>query len=319
MPTSAAAQLAFDIPAPPVNGGRCFSREAAASMGLPGHRLDASLAAGCIREVVRNVFVDARAPDDPVTWLAALGLAVPPGAVVARRSAAWVHGIDVHPAAAPGQPRLVECIAPLGRPLRRRPGVRCRAARLDGDVDDLGDVRCTTPLRTAVDLLCQPPRHLALAAVDAMAHAGFFTVAELTGRLERSELRPGLRQARRLAALCEPASESLAESWTRLRIIDAGLPRPQVQIPLGPPGHEEYRIDLGYPEQRIGIEFDGMEFHSSAADRRRDEHRRIRIRDVYGWNLLVVGRREILGRTSHFELALGQLLGQEPRPRRRPW
>jgi very-short-patch-repair endonuclease len=167
--------------------------------------------------------------------------------------------------------------------------------------------------------LCQIQRHLALGAVDAMAHAGHFTVDELTARLARSELRPGLRRARRLAELCEPATESLAESWTRLRIIDAGLPRPRAQVSLGSPGHEEYRIDLGYPDERVGVEFDGLQYHSTAAARRRDEARRDRIRDVYGWRLLVVGRREILSRSSAFELALGELLGQQPKLRRRAW
>jgi hypothetical protein len=322
MSSSGAAQLALDIPAPLVNDGRCFTREFAASIGLAGARLASALAAGAIREVVHNVFVDARTPDDPATWLAALRLAVPPGAVVAGRSAAWVHGIDVQPLDAhrPRRaPRVVECIAPLGRQPRRRPGVSCRAAPLYDDVDDFGGVRCTAPLRTALDLLCRPPRHLALAAADAMAHAGFFTAAELNERVARSELRPGLRHARRLAELCEPATESFAESWTRLRVVDARLPRPEVQIPLGPPGDEEYRIDLGYPDRRIGVEFDGLQFHSAVADRRHDEARRRRIRDVYGWTLLVVGRREILGRSSDFELALADLLGCEPRLRRRSW
>ena len=43
-------------------------------------------------------------------------------------------------------------------------------------------------------------------------------------------------RARRLASFCEPRAESFGESWTRLRILDAGFPRPVAQVPLGSTG-----------------------------------------------------------------------------------
>jgi hypothetical protein len=277
------------------------------------------LASGDVREVVRGVFVDARTPDTPATWLDALGLAVPPGAVIAGRSAAWAHGIDVRALGRPGETPAVECIALGGGRLERRTGVRSRAETLQDEVTELGGIRCTSPLRTAVDLLFQIPRHLALAAIDAMAHARWFTVGMLTAEVDRRRGHPGHRRALRLASSCEPRAESFGESWTRLRMLDAGFPRPTAQVPLWLDGRVEFRIDLGYPRLRVGVEYDGLEHHSTPRDVRADEARRTRIRQEYGWTLLVVDRGDILARSMRFELALGDVLGQEPRRRRRTW
>ena len=102
-------------------------------------------------------------------------------------------------------------------------------------------------------------------------------------------------------------------------MLDAGFPRPTAQVPLWRDGRVEFRIDLGYPGLRVGVEYDGLEHHSTPRDLRADEARRTRIREQYGWTLLVVDRGDILARSMRFELALGDVLGQEPRRRRRTW
>jgi hypothetical protein len=270
--------------------------------------------------VLRGVLVDSRRPDDTATRRAALELVVPPGAVVARSTAAWVRGVDVTGVGTRGDPPVVECIVPPGRALPGRPGVRChRLPLLADDVEQLGGVRSTTPVRTAVDLLFQLRRHVALAAVDAMAGAGMFTPDQLVAAVDRWPDRRGCAGARRLASSCEPGSQSFGESWMRLRILDAGFPRPVAQVPLGSRDCVEYRLDLGYPWRRIGFEYDGLEFHSSAAELRHDERRRTRIREAYGWTVLVAGRGDILDRSLRFERAVGELLGRQPRTRRRTW
>ena len=313
-------QLALDLSTPLVNGGRCFRRAAAASVGFSPSALRAALADGSLRQVLRGVFVDSRRPDDAATRLDALQLAAPPGAVVARSTAAWVRGVEVAGSGPRGDPPVVECVAPPGRGSSRRAGVRCHGLPLrDDDVEQLGGVRCTTPLRTAVDMLFQLRRHLALATVDAMAGAGMFTTEQLVDEVRRWPDRRGYARARRLASYCEPGAPSFGESWMRLRILDAGFDRPVAQVPLWWRDQVEYRLDLGYPWRRIGFEYDGLEFHSSAAHLRHDERRRTRIREAYGWTVLVAGRGDILDRSLRFEHAVGELLGRRPRTRRRTW
>jgi hypothetical protein len=312
-------QLALDLSVPLVNGGLCFPRAAAGSAGLSRSALRAAVRDGTVRQVVRGVFVDARAPDDTGSRLAALRLVVPPGAVVAGVSAAWLRGVDARGPGPRGDPPVVECIVPPGRAAPRRAGVRCRRAPLYDDVEDLGGLLCTTPLRTAVDVLFALRRHLALATADAMAHAGLFTADDLVAETERWSHRRGFRRASRLASSCEPLAQSFGESWLRLRVLDAGFPRPIAQVPLSREDRVEYRLDLGYPWRRIGLEYDGLDFHSSPTDLRRDERRRTRIRQAYGWTVIVAGRGDILGRSLAFERAVGEALGRQPRTRRRTW
>jgi hypothetical protein len=168
-------------------------------------------------------------------------------------------------------------------------------------------------------LLRYLPPHLGLGAADAMAHAGMFRVGALRERVERWTGGRNIDRARTLASYCDPRAESFGESWTRLRILDAGFPPPVPQVLLGCEGRSEFRLDLGYPQRRLAIEYDGVEFHTDHADRRHDEARRARIRDVYGWTLVPVGRGEILGRSLAFEYAMGELLGMEPQILRRTW
>jgi very-short-patch-repair endonuclease len=47
----------------------------------------------------------------------------------------------------------------------------------------------------------------------------------------------------------------------RWRFIVAGLPRPTVQIVVGDPGRRWHKIDLGWEDLLLGVEFDGLEAH----------------------------------------------------------
>ena len=265
------------------------------------------------------MLVDTRCADDLETKVAALNLVRPVDAVIGRRTAAWLRGIDVRGPSAAG-PVRVECIVPPERTPLRHPGVRCFSAPLPpDDVETIEGMPCTTPLRTSIDLLRYLPPHMGLGAADAMAHAGMLDVARLPERIERWRGGRNIDRARRLASYCEPLTESFGESWTRLRILDAGFPRPEAQVPLGIDGRIEFRLDLGYPDRRLAVEYDGLDFHTSRPDRRRDAVRRARIREVHGWTILSVGHGEILGQSLAFERAMGELLGLQPQILRRTW
>jgi hypothetical protein len=302
-----------------IHDGRCFRRADTAAAGLTEWQTRTLLLSGDLRQIVYGVVVDARCADDLETRVAALDLVRPADAVIGRRTAAWLRGIDVRGPSQTG-PVEVECIVPPARTPVRRPGVRCFAAPLPpGDVEDVAGVPCTTALRTAVDLLRFLPAHLGLGSADAMAHARMFDVPELCERIERRRGSRNIARARRLASYCEPLTESFGESWTRLRILDAGFPRPDAQVPLVVDGRTAFRLDLGYPDRRLAVEYDGLEFHTHRSDVRHDLARRTRIREVHGWTVLAVTRGEILGRSLAFERAMGELLGLQPQLLRRTW
>ena len=61
-----------------------------------------------------------------------------------------------------------------------------------------------------------------------------------------------------IVELADPLAESPLESLTRLAIHDAGLPAPELQVPIAVPGRRvPYYVDLMWPQRRLVLECDG--------------------------------------------------------------
>jgi hypothetical protein len=68
----------------------------------------------------------------------------------------------------------------------------------------------------------------------------------------------GLRQLETALDLVDSGAQSPRESYLRLLIVDAGLPRPQTQIPvLGADGLPVAYLDLGWEDYMVAVEYDG--------------------------------------------------------------
>ncbi len=67
----------------------------------------------------------------------------------------------------------------------------------------------------------------------------------------------GVRRARHVLGLASAASGSPGESVVRWIVHDAGLPTPELDIEVATWAGARW-VDLGWPELRVGIEFDGM-------------------------------------------------------------
>src|SRR3954469_5376635 len=271
--------------------GRPFDRSFAAAAGLRQHEITALVAAGALRQPVRGVYLDSRVPDDLAARGACVALRLPAGAVIGRLTAAWLWGVDGRlPDERAGAP-LVDCVVPIGRQPLRRPGVRCYVAPLDGEVCDLNGLPVTTPLRTAMDALRWLLPHMGLAVADALAAASLVTPSELVARAAEIPGVRGIARARRLAGLVEPRTESMGESWLRLRILDAGFPRPTVQVEvLNAGGRCVYRLDMGWPDRRLAVEYDGEEYHHTPVQRLHDRLRREDLERRFRWQVLAVGK-----------------------------
>jgi hypothetical protein len=300
--------------------GQPFDRTAARREGLRDPDVTALVAAGIVRHVVRGVYLDARVPDDLASRAACLRLRLPDDAVVGRLTSAWLFGVDGRLPDERSLPPLVECIVPPGRQPLRRPGVRCYVARLADEVLDVAGIPVTTPTRTAVDCLRWLRPHMGLGVADALAAAGLVTAPDLIARTAEASGHRGAVQARYLVALVDPRTESMGESWLRLRVVDAGFPRPRVQIEVcDRHGRCVYRLDLGWDGERAALEYDGEEYHSSPAQVAHDRRRRETLETTYGWRVLAVGKGEVLGPSLALERAVGELLSLEPRIGRRSW
>jgi hypothetical protein len=159
----------------------------------------------------------------------------------------------------------------------------------ESDLNLVGGLRMTNPLRTAFD--CGRWLSLVEATVvaDALSNARLFTRDDLAAyRLSHPGLR-GVRQVDRVGDLMDAKSESPMETRVRLLLVLSGLPRPEVQLVILDRARRFVaRADLGYDAARLLVEYDGA-FHWE--QRRADDRRRDAMR-VLGWTVIVVSRED---------------------------
>lgn len=299
-----------------------FTSSAAAAHGLSEAHLTALCASGELIRPSNGLYLPVHLADDINARIGAVSLVLPPGAALARESSAWLLGVDVRPPGRWHQPPLLECLVPISTARPRRADVTAFVSDLPSDdIIDVGGVPCTSPTRTALDLARWRPRFIGLGAVDALTHAGLTTISELREAAAPLRGHRHIRRARDIIELCEPATESLPESWCRLRLIEAGLPRPEVQVSLRDEhGREVHRLDMGIREGRIGIEYDGVEHHLRTPEQRRhDDARRAGIRERFAWVVVAATKGDVLGPEPRLEDAVMELLGVSIEFRRRTW
>ncbi|NDU71560.1 hypothetical protein GWI34_02820 [Actinomadura sp. DSM 109109] len=230
---------------------------------------------------------------------AALSRMLPPEALIARRTAAWIWGLDVLP---PGVDELdwgVELVTPgTSSPIT--------AGTVDlppEHVVEESDVHLTNPARTALDCARWLPRYEAVAALDQFLRRDV-DAGELTAMARTLPGYRGNRRLRHILRLGDRGAASPGESWIRAAVAHAGFPRAQTQIPVRGPRDRRLYIDLGYREFRVGLEYDGERHHTGRAARVHDEHRRDWLAKEMGWEVIPV-TKSFLSRPAPY---LGALL-----------
>jgi hypothetical protein len=283
-----------------------FTTAQAPELGLSRKQLATSLRDELVRRVLHGVYLRSDQLDTVATRAACAALVIAPGSVVRDRTAAWIHGITVLTAAEQEVlPPLETCVARFHAPSDRT-GVDGGTRDLaEHDVMRIQGLLVTTPLRTALDLGCNLRRRDALAALDQfMRHHGL-THQQLSVEAVRYFRRRGVVQLRQLIPRADPRAESPRESWTRLEIVDAGLPVPQLQFWIDIEGVPTYRLDLAYPWHRIAIEYDGEEFHDRTEEQRRHDAARRKWLKRHGWTVIVVRKGGFTG--AELDRWLGEL------------
>jgi hypothetical protein len=117
-------------------------------------------------------------------------------------------------------------------------------------------------------------------------------------------------QLRCLVPLVDSTVESAGESFTKLAIHEAGLPRPEPQHWVHVRHHKSFRLDFAYPHLKICVEYDGERFHSTDADIESDQMRRDWLRRN-GWIVIVVDKASFTAQaldewTSELRSAIAQ-------------
>lgn len=163
----------------------------------------------------------------------------------------------------------------------RQAGIRAHGDRIEEDeIDVVNGIRVTSAARTALDLGCWYSTTTAVAAIDALARETSIKVADVELLAERYPGRRGIVQAREAISLFDGGAQSPKESWLRIVLVQAGLPKPQTQIPVANEFGEVFAyLDMGWEDIKVAVEYDG------------DHHRTDR--HQYGWD---IRRSELLQR-----------------------
>ncbi|MCV7088785.1 DUF559 domain-containing protein [Mycobacterium interjectum] len=172
-------------------------------------------------------------------------------ATIMGAAAAALHGSKWIPDDVPVELNHVNTRPPRGV-LTRRDGL------LEGETQVMDRRTVTTPERTAFDIGRRGAIRSAVVRLDALARATGFKADDVVGIAKRHPHSPGLRRLEVALELVDPGSQSPRESYLRLLLIDAGLPRPQTQIPvLAEDGIPFAYLDMGWEEQLVAVEYDG--------------------------------------------------------------
>ena len=188
----------------------------------------------------------------------------------------WEQGAPLHVDLDPalrrsGAARLVVHARTRPRPIRLRSGIP--VADPIGVLLDLAGVLSHDDLVACIDALGSLRRREVRVPVDTVRIAA----QSVTGRHVRA-LRRAAREAR-------DAVDSPRETRTRLLLLRAGFPEPEINRPvIDPATGVEYFIDLAYPAWRIAIEYDGKD-HFEPERARKDRYKDEVLHDQ-GWSVL---------------------------------
>jgi len=180
-----------------------------------------------------------------------------------------------------------------GRTGRAEAGVRQHRGRVHpGDLGGTAHLRVMAPARAALELTAVAGTEQSLVSINAMLHAGSFTVEDLRARYAAMKYWPGALATDLVIRLADPRLESAGETRSAYALWREGLPtwEPQYRIE-DRSGRFVARLDFAWPELRVWVEFDGREKYlrfrrdgETIADAvLREKRREERVRELTGW------------------------------------
>jgi Protein of unknown function (DUF559) len=242
------------------------------------------------RPVYRNVYMSKHATLTALTRARAAWLWSGGDATLTGLSAAAVLGTKWLSAGEPAE---------MSRPNRHAPsGIIVHSYDLHSAEEcTVNGIRITSPERTAFDIGRTLSLSQAVPILDALANATKLKIGDV---LALADIKHGVRNVRRLRstlALVDGGAESPQESRVRLLLVAAGLPPPETQIEFSDEfGLARIRVDMGWREWHVAVEYDGVQ-HWSDRHQRSWDIDRIAMLEAMGWVVVRVSA-EMLSRPN---------------------
>ena len=278
---------------------RPFSLAEARQGGLT---LDA-LRGSAWRRLGRELYCWEGVKEDAWLQLVAWKELLPGEAVFSGSTAGWLLGLD------PINP--VEIVLPYSTGVRSRSGLTVRRSELaPQEIATVRKLRVTNLHWTLSDMCLRYPAVEALIAVDMAIRARLTSTEGLSRYAKANSGRPGVGHLRALAGVAAPA-ESPMETRLRWILIQALLPRPEVQVNLHDAnGRFVGRADLYYPAAHLVLEYDG----GNHRERLKEDDRRQNLIVNAGFHLLRFTAADIYGRPDVVQAQVrGALLAPKTR------
>lgn len=150
----------------------------------------------------------------------------------------------------------------------------------DDDIAVIDGLKVTSPERTVVDISRTCDLASSVAVADAALFADLVTSELIGSALDRATGRAGILRARHSLGLIDGASESVAETRSRLIFSDFGLPEPETQVDIfDKDGVFIGRVDFFWPEFGVIGECDGFGKYFDDADPMETRRRLAREKD----------------------------------------
>ncbi|MCD5343217.1 endonuclease domain-containing protein [Arthrobacter sp. AK04] len=202
---------------------------------------------------------------------------------------------------------------PRALPAVRRKGIFGHTVLAREDEVELVDgIRLSTRSRTWLDLARDLPLDDLVSMGDELIRVPrvdfegrtepYDTLAGLRALVARHPNLQGIVRAREALELMRVGADSAPETLLRLAIASAGLPEPELQVPLRAGDARSPSADLGYRHRRLAIQYDGghhLDESQIFSDRRRDK-----AFESAGWTVLVFDKDD---HADDFRRAVGQI------------
>ncbi|HKH53578.1 MAG TPA: hypothetical protein VKA77_17665 [Mycobacterium sp.] len=244
--------------------------------------------------VYRNVYLPKGYALTAATRAKAAWLWARRDATVAGLSAAALHGTKWIDAALPAELiRIGDAVH--GIVIHRDKLVEDEVCVIDG-------MAVTTPARTAFDVGRRGRLEVAVIRLDGLACATRLQPRHVDPLVERHRGARGIVQLRQAVGLMDAGAESPQETRTRLLLINAGFPRPKTQIVIcNEYGDFVARIDMGWPEWKVGVQYDGPQHWTDPERHARDIDQQAELQSL-NWKV-IRGSRDLLRYRSPVFLA----------------
>ncbi len=280
----------------------------ALQLGLSADQVARRVRSGRWERVGRGVYRITGAPITPQQAALAAVLRASGGALVSHLSAVALLGL----APWPNTPHVTVGTSAGAR----TPGVLVHRSDVPrGDRTTVGCIPATTPARALIDIAPMVDGQQLGDLVDAVICGGLAQPSQILSALRRSQRRPGRAGTVMMRDVLRPwltgiRPGSPAEVRLLRRIEAWGLPTPVSQhLVRRPTGEVVAALDLAWPCQQLGLEYDGEQFHTPrrlGADMEREESLR-----AMGWRIERADRSDLAPGATRLRSILESLLHRQ--------